>query len=1306
GTLPQRVELVPTGVLSPTLPVGFQPLVEQVLSDKPLAQRLGALRGALTGARDMAVALSNHVRQMFQPSEPQPTWPLGTVRVRFPAPWYLGDVPASVSFPEEPSLQETFDRWARAATGRRVGLALGGGGAFGYVHLALLERLLEPSRTRLAPSTSEEESSLRVPVDMISGSSFGTVVGAFYCVGGKKGLERMKEQWGLLAGAIPFGVVTSTGIQWILDSLLGPVKLEQLEVPLFPVVVDADAGVEWDVRQGTVGQGVRASGAFPPLMGPLILRNRRLLDGGFVANVPVNVLRTEGANLLIASNPIPRLSPRSRTYPRIPVVSSLWRQVNPRLRVEDSYRMLTLIGRVAGESQSRSQDMVVYRPKFNSASITAMNRGFRVSAEAEESLELGQAVLAARALWRSRLNNAVSLIRWDEQASTAQLTEPVLFDGELISPVSQRSVLAELVDFLQHRKGFSSFLLEATAATEAEALARAQALKQYLIESFVPHPPEKIEARGEASKETPESSCRVRLQLKSGRVDAQYAARMEEAWREQQEVARRALADAQARRLHLAVERQGRTGDPERVRLLALEAARLDRSADTDRALRTVLDRRGTLLRRFDAEIPVTCLAWSPDGRRLAVGYNDGTLRLWDVEQGQHVWAGRQPNGRDVAINIVAWSPSGHLLASSGCDSQLVLWGHIPEGLVPVAIQFVNTWNHCALAFSPTGGHLLGPLSTDDIGKRGAAILRVRPDGQLDELSEQDLLPGAFAAAAWDPEPRSLRFATVGDDKLTLWRMAQAGPEQLREVPLEGASTLAWTRAGAALVVGGARGAFILRPDEGAEPLLLDTQGQTVQKVAWSTDGKRVLATLLGGNALHVWEPSGKLLTVLRMEAEGLLQSVLCHPERPEVALTWGGEAACVWDVSTCRQLAWLGGHTGLIQQAAWSADGNRVATVSADGSVRVWGPFGGGPKRSSWSEFEEQGLQAAAGKRFRWPSSGVGFHLQVGDGRRIWVTSRGEAGELLVPVQSRKNGRLAPKPWRRGTPLPREVFSREGNPPYMHWSPDRSKVALQESGRVSIWDAKAWELLGEHAREGLNATHVAWHPSGKRLAISRFTGWHQAVMLWELEQSPQPVLLKGAAETDGVWELAWSPHGEQLVTASNDGHVCIYSVSHEEARAKVVMHLHHWAVPRRVAWRPQGDLIACGDRLGAVQIWNSEGRDLVSSPQLRRALIELLVWSPDGSHLFSADMTGRALLWRRDGEAWVTMAVLDAEPSRLRWAAFSEDGTWVVTTDYDGRVRFHPVDLDTLVGCVKAHPGRQELTVLERALYQISGSV
>lgn len=1298
--LPKGMRLVPTGVLSPTLPVSLQPALHRLRTREPAAQRLSALREALLGARDMVSAMGSHVRQLLRPAESQPTWPLGTVRVRLPSPWRQGELPASVSFPEEPALRETFDRWARAVSDRRVGLALGGGGAFGYVHLALLERLLEPSRAQLAPGTPEEEASLRVPVDMISGSSFGTVVGAFYCVGGKAGLELMKSHWELLAGAIPFGVVTSLGIQWILDAILGPVKLEQLEVPLFPVVVDADAGVEWDVRQGTVGYGVRASGAFPPVMGPLIFRNRRLLDGGFVANVPVNVLRTEGANLLIASNPIPRVSPRNRTYPRVPLLSTLWRQVNPKLRVQDSLRMLTLIGRVAGESQSLARDMVVYRPKFNSASIVGLHRGARVSEEAEESLELGQAVLGARALWRSRLNNPVSLVRWDRQSSMVELSEPVLFDGLQLSPVSQRTVLAELVDFLHHRKDISSFTLVATAQREAEAHARAQALRAFLLAACMPQLPDQIATRGEAVEETSGVGSRVRLEVKSGQLDARYAARMEEIWREQKEVSRRARADAQARRLHLAVERQAKTGDPDLVRLLALEAARLDRSADTDRALRGVLDRRGTLLRHFETGVPASCLAWSPDGQRLAVGYHNGTLRLWDVEQGQQRWeALAHPGGTDVSTSRVAWSPRGNVVASTGSDSVLALWGHAPEGLEPQGSLGVNTWNHCGLEFSPAGGHLLSPWSSVGAGQRGAAVFRVSRQGQLVTPSERDLLPGTFDATAWAPDLRNPRFATAGGGQVALWRVTKEGPEQLQEFPFEGASSLAWTRAGDALAVSGARGACILHPGEGAKPLLLDTQGQPVLQVAWSADGKRVLATVAGGSVLHVWDASGRLLTVIRVEREGLLQSVLGHPERPEVALTWGGEAACVWDISTGRQLAWLGGHTGWIHQAAWSADGNRVATASADGSVRVWEPFGGGPKRYTWSEFEEQRTQAGAGKRFQWPSDGVRFYLEAEAGKRVWVTSRSADHELLVQVRAPKKGRVAPKPWTPGKPLPPGTMLDGSNPEPLHWSPDGGRVVLREPERVAIWDAKTWKLRAEYAPEGLGATHAVWHPSSKRLAISRFSGWG-AVMLWELEQSPEPIPLEGAEERDGVWDLAWSPDGEKLVTACNDSTVRIYSVPRKGAGATLVMSLSPWSVPRRVAWSPQGDLIACGDGSGAVEIWNTEGKDLVSSPQLRLQRIEHLVWSPDGSHLFSADLSGRALLWRRQGGSWVTAAVLDAEPARLRWAVFSGDGTWVATMDHEGKVRLHPVEHDTLVGCVAAHPGRKELTSRERAQY------
>ncbi|MDY7230151.1 patatin-like phospholipase family protein [Hyalangium rubrum] len=1308
-SLPERARLVPTGVLSPTLPVGIQPTLRQAFTEKPLAERLSTLRKALTGARDLASAMGSHLRDMLKPAEPEATWPLGTVRVRFPSPWRLGDVPPSVSFSEEPALRETFDRWARAVTDRRVGLALGGGGAFGYVHLALLERLMEPPRTGATPGTPEEAESLRVPVDMISGSSFGTVVGAFYCVAGKQGLELMKNEWPMLAAAVPFGVVTSVGIQWILDAILGPVKLEQLEVPLFPVVVDADAGVEWDVRQGTVGYGIRASGSFPPAMGPLISLNRRLLDGGFVANVPVNVLRTEGAGLLIASNPIPRVAPRNRTFPRLRLLGALWRQVNPLLRVEDSYRMLTLIGRVAGESQSRAEGMVVYRPKYNSGSLVGMNKGARVSEEAEQSLELGQAILEARALWRSRLNNPVSRIRWDAPSSPVVLNEPVLFDGAHLDPVSQRTLLAELVDFLQHRKSISAFTIVATGLTRHEADARARALRDYLIESCVPQPPEQVKSRGEVLAQQPGPGSRVTLEVESGQVASGYAMRMEESWREQKELARRALADAQARRLHLASERQGRTGDPDLARLLALEAVRLDRSAETDRALRAVLDRRGTLLRHFQAEVSALCLSWSPDGQQLVVGYKDGALRLWDVAREEPLWDGMgHEGGTDVATNTVAWAPSGQVLASTGNDSQLVLWSPTPEGLVPRQSEYVNTWNHWGLAFSPSGGHLLAPFAASEFGKRYAAVLQLSRRGTLSALPGENLPEFSIESAAWAPDTRSPRFATVDKDsgKVAVWSVSKAGVERHQEFSFPGARRLAWKPDGEALVVGGAGGACILRPGTRTEPLRLDTHGLEVERVEWSSDGKRVLATISEGGTLYVWDASGALLTVIRVETEGLLQEVRCHPTRPEVALTWGGEAACVWDVSTGRQLAWLGGHTGKINEARWSTEGARVATASHDGSVRIWEPFGGGPERYPWSAVEEQRTPVGSRKRFHWPSEGLALPLDAGESGRVWVSSPTPGGERIVPVRSPRDGRLVLKPWRRGKPLPAGALPEWTDAISLHWSPDGSQVALREPECISLWDATTWKLRAEYAPSGLGATRVAWDRSGKRLAIGRFVAGWSAVMLWEPAREPEPVPLEGAQESDGVWDLAWSPDGRQLATACNDSYVRVYSVPRRGASANLVLSIHHWFAPYRVAWNPRGDLLACGDESGAVEIWNIEGRDLVASPQLRRKRIRHLVWSPNGAHLFSADMNGRALLWGRNEEdAWVTAAVLDTEPARLHWAAFSEDGAWVLAMEHDGRVRLHPVDLDTLAGRVAERPGRKELTPAERAQYLGGGA-
>jgi WD40 repeat protein len=216
--------------------------------------------------------------------------------------------------------------------------------------------------------------------------------------------------------------------------------------------------------------------------------------------------------------------------------------------------------------------------------------------------------------------------------------------------------------------------------------------------------------------------------------------------------------------------------------------------------------------------------------------------------------------------------------------------------------------------------------------------------------------------------------------------------------------------------------------------------------------------------------------------------------------------------------------------------------------------------------------------------------------------------------------------------------------------------------------------------------------------------GWGQALMLWEPERQAEPELLEGAEESDGIWDLAWSPVGGMLATACNDSHVRIYGAHERGAvRGPPVLSLRSWYPPKRVAWSPTGELLATGDESGAVEIWSTDGADLVASGQLRRQRIEHLAWSPDGSTLFSADQGGRGLIWRAGGAEWVTASVLESEPDRLLWATFSKDGKWVAAMERDGQVRLHPVDFDTLAGRVAALPGRKKLTPREYARYVAS---
>jgi hypothetical protein len=143
-------------------------------------------------------------------------------------------------------------RWARAVLDQRVGVALGGSGAFGYRNVALLEAL----------------EARGVPVDFVSGCSSGALIGAYLCVLGAAGLSRVVERGPAFAQAVPLLPFSTRPIEWALDADLHGARLEALDRPLLPVATDIARGRPVVLTRGTVAFGVRASAAAPGLFAP------------------------------------------------------------------------------------------------------------------------------------------------------------------------------------------------------------------------------------------------------------------------------------------------------------------------------------------------------------------------------------------------------------------------------------------------------------------------------------------------------------------------------------------------------------------------------------------------------------------------------------------------------------------------------------------------------------------------------------------------------------------------------------------------------------------------------------------------------------------------------------------------------------------------------------------------------------------------------------------------------------------------------------------------------------------------------
>jgi len=215
----------------------------------------------------------------------------------------------------------------------KIGLVLSGGGARGLAHIGVLRVLREQ----------------RIPVDLIAATSMGAIVGGAYAAGltpEQMQTTVLEVDWdNLFAGrpprqelhwrrklddgrnlskfefgigrdglSLPSGAVGGQELAHLLLRLTAGVQdvnnLRRLPIPFVAMATDLETGAEVELRDAPLSQAMRASMSIPGAFAPVANEGRLLVDGGLVANLPVQAARRMGADIVIAVNVGTPLAPR------------------------------------------------------------------------------------------------------------------------------------------------------------------------------------------------------------------------------------------------------------------------------------------------------------------------------------------------------------------------------------------------------------------------------------------------------------------------------------------------------------------------------------------------------------------------------------------------------------------------------------------------------------------------------------------------------------------------------------------------------------------------------------------------------------------------------------------------------------------------------------------------------------------------------------------------------------------------------------------------------------------------------------
>ncbi|MEG3862411.1 AAA-like domain-containing protein [Microcoleus sp. herbarium12] len=577
---------------------------------------------------------------------------------------------------------------------------------------------------------------------------------------------------------------------------------------------------------------------------------------------------------------------------------------------------------------------------------------------------------------------------------------------------------------------------------------------------------------------------------------------------------------------------------------------------------------------------------FSPDGKTIASGSVDKTVKIWGID-GTLL---KTLEGHNATVYSVSFSPNGRLLASASGDNTIKLWSLESNQVKTLSGHSEPVLSVC---FSPDG-RLLASASDDSTIKiwsleRGSLLTTLKGH-------QKSVLSVSFS-----PDSKTIASAS-SDNTVKLWSL------------------------------------------DGRELKTLNGHSDTVLSVSFSLDGKTIASASLD-KKIKLWNRDGSLSRTLEGHDSGVY-SVKFSPDGKTLASASGDKTIKLWSRANGSELLTFKGHTGGIISLSFSPDSKTIASASEDYTIKLWSTdrtllntLKSHDNRVFSVSFSPDGktlASASVDKTVKlWGSKGrllknLDRHID-----KVYNISFSPDGKTIASASEDKTIKL----WSLDGKELKTLNGHSNAVTSVSFSPDSKTIASASDDKT----IKLWNLDGKQLKslEGHNAAvkSVSFSPDGKTIASASYD---KTIKLWS-KDGRELKTLKG--HQDVVNSVSFSPDGKTIASASNDKTIKLWNLDGRELKT---LEGHSGRV-FKVTFSPDGKTIASASNDRTIKLWSLDGKELKTFKGHDRG-VGSVSFSPDGKTLASASFDKTIKIWDLDGLELKTLNLEQLLASGCGW--------------------------------------------------------